>query len=475
MRIGQKVALFAGALLMAGQAIARDRLEPGLQGQTMPSEAGVVLPVPYSKGVTRIGHQAIRERDSNVQLAWAGRCAYVSSTDGPFPIIGVMKGDAALLGTAVIDVRNPRRPRLSKILREPGALSAAEAIHAVEAPGRRVLAVANYFGGPAAAGTSSGHDPHASEPAWLDIYDLSDCANPKLMAEVQWPENSHTVRISPDGMLVYGTNLSPFDGKGGVQVMDISDLAHPRFLGKFGATRPDGSAFEFAPHELSFSADGRRVYAGVNASLGGDLNKGIKTFPPNRVALGPDGGGIYIFDNSDFVDHKPDPKLRLISAMPGGGWHSVMPANIGGVPYLVGGSELGGCPGTWPRFTQIADERRPFIAGEFRLAMNKPENCPSPGAASGGSSGIVPDAGTAALHFNDVDSASDTRLGLFNFMWAGLRIADLRDPAKPTEIGYFKPGDVCTGHVRYIAGSGRKPAQVWLVCNASGFHVLELD
>ncbi len=465
------LALLAALMLSSAGALASDRLETGLQGQSLPGETGQVLAVPYSRGVTRIGHEPIRGRDSNVQLAWAGHCAYVSSTGGPFPIIGIMKGDAALLGTAVIDVRNPRRPRLAKILREPGALSAAEAIHAVEAPGRKVLAVGNYFGGPAAAGTSGGHDPHAGQPAWLAIYDVSNCANPRLMAEVAWPENAHTLRISPDGRLVYGTNLSPFDGKGGVQVMDISDMARPRFLGKFGATRADGTSFEFASHELSFSADGRRVYAGVNASLGGDLNKDIKTFPPNRIALGPDGGGIYIFDNSDFVDRKPDPKLRLISAVPGGGWHSVMPATIGGVSYLVGGSELGACPGTWPRFTNIADERRPFIAGEFRLAMNRPENCPPAGPASGGSSGIVPDPGTATLHFNDVDSAGDTRLGLFNFMWAGFRIVDIRDPAKPAEIGYFKPGDVCTGHVRFRAAS----RQVWLVCNASGFHVLKLD
>ena len=370
------LALLAALMLSSAGALASDRLETGLQGQSLPGETGQVLAVPYSRGVTRIGHEPIRGRDSNVQLAWAGHCAYVSSTGGPFPIIGIMKGDAALLGTAVIDVRNPRRPRLAKILREPGALSAAEAIHAVEAPGRKVLAVGNYFGGPAAAGTSGGHDPHAGQPAWLAIYDVSNCANPRLMAEVAWPENAHTLRISPDGRLVYGTNLSPFDGKGGVQVMDISDMARPRFLGKFGATRADGTSFEFASHELSFSADGRRVYAGVNASLGGDLNKDIKTFPPNRIALGPDGGGIYIFDNSDFVDRKPDPKLRLISAVPGGGWHSVMPATIGGVSYLVGGSELGACPGTWPRFTNIADERRPKVepACSSRAGPSSPAN-----------------------------------------------------------------------------------------------------
>ena len=79
--------------------------------------------------------------------------------------------------------------------------------------------------------------------------------------------------------------------------------------------------------------------------------------------------------------------------------------------------------------------------------------------------------GTAAMHFNDVDSASNTHLGLFNFAWAGLRIADLRNPSKPVEVGYFKPGDFCTGHVRYFPETG----VLWAVCGQSGFYVLQLS
>jgi hypothetical protein len=67
--------------------------------------------------------------------------------------------------------------------------------------------------------------------------------------------------------------LLPFTGEGGVQVMDVSDPTKLRSIGKFGATRPDGSMFEFAPHELSFSLDRRRVYAVVSASAGGDFLK----------------------------------------------------------------------------------------------------------------------------------------------------------------------------------------------------------
>jgi hypothetical protein len=453
-------------------AASADRLEPGLQGQTAPGDPpGSILAQPYSKGVRVVGHDPISGRDSNVQLSWVDHCAYVSSTAGPFPLLGTPKGDPALIGVAVIDVRDPQHPTTTALLRDHGSIGALETMHAVSAAGRKILAAGAYHGGSNTAGTTgSGHDPAAS-PAWLDIYDLSDCAHPKLTAEVQWPENSHTVRVSPDGRFVYGTHMSPFTGKGGIQVMDISDMAHPRFVGKFGATRVDGTTFEFAAHELSFSADGRRVYAGVNSSLSDDFNKGMKLMPPSKQSLGVDGGGVYIFDNSDFVDGRADPKLRLIGAVAGAGWHSILPANIGGTPYLVGGAELGACPGTWPRITNIADERKPFVAGEFRLAMNHAENCPTPTPMEKATSGIVPSAGTATLHFNDVDSATDTRLGLFQFLWAGLRIVDLRNPRDPVEVAYFKPGDACGGHVRYLPQTG----QIWLSCGQSGFYVLELD
>jgi len=462
-------ALGAWLLQSASPALAAggepaDRPEPGLQGQSMAADKpGSILAQPYSRGVRVIGHDAIRGRDSNVQLTWIDHCAYVSSTGGTFPIIGTTKGDPALTGIAVIDVRDPSHPRTVRLLRDNGSIAALETMHAVAAPDRKVLAAGAYGNGKA------GPSPN-DKPAWLDIYDVSECTHPKLMAEVTWPENSHALTISPDGRQVYGTTLSPFTGAGGIQVMDISDPAHPRFVGKLAATRADGTTFQFAPHEISFSADGRRLYAGVIASEGGDLNEGVPLSPPNREELGPNGGGIYIFDNSDLVDGKPNPKLRLLGTIPHGGWHSVMPARIGGVPYLVGGSELTACPGTWPKISNIADERKPFIAGEFRLAMNHAENCPPMSPAEKATGGIVPDPGTAALHFNDVDSATQTRLGLFNFLWAGLRIVDLKNPAQPVEVAYFKPGDACGGHVRYLPKTG----DIWLSCGQSGFYVLQL-
>ena len=79
-------------------------------------------------------------------------------------------------------------------------------------------------------------------------------------------------------------------------------------------------------------------------------------------------------------------------------------------------------------------------------------------------------AGFAASHFQDVDDHEHTRLGVFGFIYGGLRIADLRNPADPKEIAYFKPGDPCMSHVRYVPATG----QIWFACNGSGFYVIAL-
>jgi hypothetical protein len=448
---------------LAAPAAPADHLEPSLQGQNLPEDKIGILPKPYSKGVRLVGHTDIWGRDSNVQLAWSGHCAYVSSSPPNFLGWGMKPNSAETSGVAVIDVSDPHHPKSVRLLREPGALYAAETFSAASAPDRKVLAAGAYSNG---GGSASPND----KPAWIDIYDVSDCANPKLMSEFQWPENAHALTVSPNGRRVYGTSISPFTGKGGLMVLDISDMAKPRYLGKFGVTRSDGTSYEFAPHEISISADERRIYAGVIASTGGDLNPGIKLFPPSAEGLGPNAGGIYILDNSDIVDNRPDPRMRLVGTALHGGWHSVMQASINGTPYLVGGGELGACPGSWPKIVNIADAAHPFIASEFKLQMNLKENCPPPGKTEIASGGIVGPKGTAGLHFNDVDSATDTRLGLFNFMWSGLRIVDLRDPKNPVEVGYFKPGDACGGHVRYVPDTG----DIWLACGASGFYVIAL-
>ncbi len=460
-------AALAAIACLAQAAGAADRLEPGLQGQTaLGDRPGEVLAIPYSKGISIVGHTNIGDRGANLQLAWVDQCAYVSSSlpnmnlpgFGPNP-----KADKSLNGVAVLDVSKPRNPKQVGLLRERGALFATETMHAVSAPGRKVLVAGAYGGGHPGAS--------ANDAAFLDIYDVSNCAHPKHMSEYVWPENVHMVTVSPNGKRVYGTIINPFTGGGGIFVLDIADLAKPRLIGKFAATRVDGSRFEFAAHEVVLSPDERRLYAGVVAAKGGDLKRSPDAPFPSEETMGPDSGGILIFDNSDLAQGRAEPKLRLISTTPHAGWHSPARASIGGKPYIVNASELGACPGTWPKITDISNEANPRVVSEFRLAMNHKENCPPRTAMEAATKGVVPSPGTAASHFNDVDSAVDTRLGLFPFLFAGLRIVDLHDPLNPAEIAYFKPGDACVSHVRYEGRSGN----IWVVCNRSGFYVLALD
>ena len=465
-RVKGPVALVVAALSLSltAAALAADdvwpanRPEPGKQGETIPGEAGV-LPQPYFSGVRLVGHSDIDKRpQGNLTMAWAGRCAYVADASAG-PGAKPMPGPTA--GVAVIDVRNPQTPKVVRYLQDKGALKATETLHAVWGRDRKILA-ASFYGFVAGSGSK--------DDAWLSVYDVSDCANPRKVLEYRWPEPVHTLTVSPNGRRIYGTVINPFTGQGGIQVLDITNLAKPRFLGKFQVTRSDGTSFEFATHEVSISPDEKRIYAGVVSSRGGDLNQGIKISPPNIDALGPHAGGIYVLDNSDIVKGRPDPKMRLVSTAHRAGWHSAVQARIGGVPHLVGAGELGACPGSWPKITNIADEKNPRAVGEFKLQMNRKENCPAWDQAETGSGGIVGRAGTAVTHFNDVDSSTDTRLGLFPFSWAGLRIVDLRNPADPVEIAYFKPGDPCASHVRYVPETGH----IWFACALSGFYVIEL-
>lgn len=475
----KRLFLAVAVMTQVGAApLAQDQPERGRQGETLPEDLQApVLARPYSMGVRVVGHAGLGERRTNEIMAWSGHCAYVANNpNSPIfasgaqtsPTSGVPAAGlpvSATSGVAVVDMHDPAAPKVTRYLQDKGALEAGETMHAVTTRGRAVLAASTYGfvpgGAPGVKGVKDG---------WLDIYDVSDCAHPRLMSEIKWPEPTHTLTVSPNGKRVYGTIINPFTGNGGIQVMDISDMTKPRFVGRFGVTRPDGTTFEFATHEVSISPDERRIYAGVIASKGGDLNRSFKSSAISAERLGPEAGGIYILDNSDIVSGKPDPKLRLIGTAEHGGWHSAVQARIGRRPYLVGAGELLACPGSWPRITDISNERHPRMVGQFRLQMNFQTNCPAPTPQEAATGGILGRAGTATSHFNDVDSASHTRLGLFPFVYAGLRIVDLRDPTNPTEIAYFKPGDPCMSHVRYVA----QTRHIWLACARSGFWAIEL-
>lgn len=413
----------AGATAFCGPD---DAPEPGLQGQTpLADMLSRRSQDPYFCGVRLIGHTDIGNRGANLQLARSGRCAYVSSMKTLFPQDPedpVTTRPPA--GVAVIDVSNPRKPESVGLLRDPGSLDSVETMDAIDAGKRHVLVAGDYSGGTGSGGEETG-------PAALSIYDVSQCTEPKLMATFHWPHNAHDVTLSPDGKRVYGTR--PTDSAG-FMVADITDMRRPRLIADVPLILPDGTATSCHTVELN-KAETRLYCAGLAVSSRAERDEEYPSLFP---------GGPSIWDISEISKGTRNPKVRFVgeSQIAGQGWHHAVPARINGKPYVIAASELArgeagrhDCEAAaFPRIWDISDERKPRLVGEFRLEVQ--DHCGDPNVA------MENELGNYASHYNSVDSTfgEKTRLGLFSFVGAGIRIVDLRDPRRPREVAYYKPG-----------------------------------
>jgi hypothetical protein len=125
-----------------------------------------------------------------------------------------------------------------------------------------------------------------------------------------------------------------------------------------------------------------------------------------------------------------------------------------------------------PWLTNIGDERDPKLVSQMGLAINLPENCPTQ----------LQHNETNSVHYHDVDDPDDTTFVMASMWNSGLRIFDVRDPVRPTEVGYFNPGDLdkdpattnldhAWAHVRYLPAKG----QIWFTTASGGFWVLQLE
>lgn len=396
----------------------------------------------YNCGLSVVGYNPLGGRGANANLAWSGHCAYVA-------------GD----GVAVIDVTDPTSPTQVATLTTPGAVDAFETVHAVDAGDRSILVAGRY---------GLFFDFQGASSAPVDVYDVADCAHPRLLATIDFPQSVHNVTLSADARTLWGTLP--------LQAFDLTDPAAPRYLGNLeNDLRAQGvNHLEYA-HEAWPSADDTRLY------IGGQI-------PGDEASM--------IVDISGWPDQPP----RVVSSMEGPG-HSIRTATIGGEPYLLRSDEsivnptANGClPDLTPVggaaqsfLTDIGDEAAPVNRGRLTLDINDPSHCLDQLA-----SGV-----NASSHYHDVDDPDDTTFAMVSMWNAGLRVFDVRDPAAPAEVAYFNPGmfdvplldlsgspldpalnlegqrdlDQAWGHVRYVPETG----QIWLATRTGGFWVLELE
>ena len=383
----------------------------------------------YNCGVAPVGYSSLGERGGNWNMAWSGHCAYVSSGSG----------------VAVVDVSDPRAPRHVTTLAHgrPGSTKTNEAIHAVTTPERAVLVAGEYQIAP------------NDEPTPMDVYDVRDCAHPRLLSTYVFPRSIHNLTLSADGTRVFSTSR--------LQAADLTDLANPKPLPEIEPHIPATGINRNFSHEAWPSPDGTRLYIGGQVAGIGE-----------------------IFTILDLSAWPADPVPKVVSQFVGRG-HSIRLVRIGGRPYVLHSEEsildptAKGCVpeetnpfagAAQPWLTDIGDERSPRTVSQFRLEINEPVNCGAQVA-----SGV-----NASVHYHDVDDPEHTRFALLSMWNAGLRIVDVRDAARPTEVAYFNPGafrtddggtvlDQAWAHVRYDATTGH----IWLATETGGFWVLELE
>ena len=189
----------------------RDLPETGLQGDVpLADQLSGRAERGYNCGLALVGHVPLPGASAN--MAWAGHCAFVATTGS---------------GINVIDVSDPARPVVTTTLHGSGSDLTIETIAAKQIGSRAVLVAGRY-------GLAAG----VPAAAPMDIYDVSNCAQPRFLTTFTFPENIHNLTISPDGNRVYATLP--------LQVVDIRDPAHPVVLGNLEEDIPQPNVFQQA-------------------------------------------------------------------------------------------------------------------------------------------------------------------------------------------------------------------------------------
>ena len=343
-------------------------------------------------------------------------CAYNATS---FSGLGRKKSE----GTQVIDVSDPKHPKLTGNLTSPAMLTSTwESLKVNEARGL----LAGFSVGPALSGIA------------FDVYDISgDCAHPKLLngvggSEFTLPATTlnHEGQWSPDGKTYWSSGLAG----GALTAIDVSDPTSPSIAGV--------TAIGLANHGFELSPDGNRLYL--------------------TTAF---GAGVVILDVSEIQARKPAPVVRQLGSVFWGGSATVgqhtIPVTWDGKPYLIAVDEFAGED---MHIIDISDEMKPTIVRQIQLEISRPENAEL-GAKDVKDNGFF---GYDA-HYCSVDRKTDPTALACGFFQSGVRVFDITDPMSPREIAYFNP-PAQVGKNDQLRGSEHAVSFVAYGYNASGFR-----
>ena len=385
------------------------------------------------------------------------------------------------LGVVAIDATNPAKPTPTAYLDTTAMLDPWESLKVNER--RQMLGGVNALNG------NGGPE--------LELFDISgDCRFPQMLTGNQVglddgtgqfvaAVRGHEGNFAPDGLTYYAANL----GAGYIYPIDISNPTKPKMLTQY-FTAPG------RVHGLNISDDGNRAYV---ASLG---NGGPN---PARVAGSPATNGMIILDTSQVQARIANPQIKVVSVIvwdDGGGAQHVINTVINGKNYAIqvdeagsGGNSAAGwaaaCAANFPawqfaRIIDISDETKPSIVSKLMLEAYDPKHCAKVLPDLAGLGGF-----TYGAHYCSVDNRKNATTLACGYFDSGIRVFDIRDPAKPREIAYYNPPsltasspgsnhlrtggwvaggpDWCTAQVRLDAAT----ASLQTTCQDQGFLTLK--
>jgi hypothetical protein len=469
MRVSSFLALLVAALVVLPRATSAQAPQLG-----DPPEARNMALVGTHDLQARSAYQPLVREQNGRWIAYIGHHGGTEKVAKP---VNALTGAAEFNGTSVLDVTDPRAPRLlahipgEEGLGESGGAQMVRVCSGRELPraDRNKFYLLRAFG-------SSAHE----------IWDVTDPAKPSLVTRIAGLKGTHKNWWECDTGIAYlVSGLEGWRTRRMTQIYDLADPAKPQHIRNFGLAGQEPGGTGEAPTELhgpiSTGPAGNRVYFGYGT------NK---------------DGIVQIVDRQKLLSGPPEPtaanlrypEVGRLVLPPSVGAHTALPLLKMDVAEFARDKA-----GKTRDFIAIVDESLVNECQEARqmlwIADITAETRPY-----GVASWTVPEAsgnfcirggrfGTHSSNENMTPIYYKRLLFLAHFN-AGVRAVDIRDPYHPREVAYFIPAITARTEQRCIKVDGAERCKVAIQTNNvevddrgyiyivdranTGLHILEL-
>jgi hypothetical protein len=372
----------------------------------------------------------------------------------------------------VYDVTDPLKPTIKGVL--PNLVFENEAMNYGEKKEdgqlrRFVLVGYDLVGVPAS--TNPSHTGTSNEVA---VVDVTDPTKPYVRSTVKTTTNTHTVACIRETDCQYAYTAG---SRGKTSVIDLSDLDAPREARVFDspAAKPNPAFASGSGHKWNFDQAGYGLHTGSGGTAVFDV-----TDPLNPVAVqGTDANGTESPWN-DFIHHNSDrPNASKFTA---GAAASVANGNVLLVTeedYENTNCATAGSFQTW----YVPDlDGATYRAGNPGLEPDKgtirPLDRINPVTEAGGGLSL-PTGAFCSAHWFDYHQSGVVAQGYYQ---AGMRLIDVRDPARLTQHGWFTSGVSEVWDAYYVpertskgVATGKRTNIVYVADAVRGLDVVTVD